>query len=44
MLDRVMGLAVDEQGNRYYATAVDESSLISPTSPPGYLSQQLRFP
>ncbi|MCB8985831.1 MAG: hypothetical protein H6659_18530 [Ardenticatenaceae bacterium] len=34
MLDRVMGLAVDEQGNRYYATAVDESSLISPTYPP----------
>jgi hypothetical protein len=34
MLDRVMGLAADEQGNRYYATAVDEGSLISPTYPP----------
>jgi hypothetical protein len=34
MLDRVMGLAADEQGNRYYATAVDERSLISPTYPP----------
>ncbi len=34
MLDRVMGLAVDESGNRYYATGVDESSLISPTYPP----------
>jgi len=34
MLDRVMGLAVDEQGNRYYATGVDESGLVSPTYPP----------
>lgn len=34
MLDRVMGLAVDAAGNRYYATAVNESALISPTYPP----------
>jgi hypothetical protein len=38
MLDRIMGLAVDSSGNRYYATAVDEGRFIdeniSPT-PPG---------
>jgi hypothetical protein len=34
MLDRVMGLATDAFGNRYYATGVDESSLITPTYPP----------
>lgn len=34
MLDRVMGLAVDAAGNRYYATGVDESSLISSSYPP----------
>lgn len=34
MLDRVMGLAVDDDGNRYYATGVDESTLISPEYPP----------
>ena len=38
MLDRIMGLAVDNSGNRYYATAVDEERFIdeniSPT-PPG---------
>jgi hypothetical protein len=34
MLDRVMGLAIDGAGNRYYATGVDESSLVSPTYPP----------
>ncbi len=34
MLDRVMGLAMDDDGNLYYATAVDESALISPTYPP----------
>jgi hypothetical protein len=34
MLDRVMGLAIDNSGNRYYATGVDESALISPTYPP----------
>ncbi len=33
-LDRVMGLAIDAAGNRYYATGVDESALISPTYPP----------
>lgn len=34
MLDRVMGLALDASGNRYYATGVNESSLISPFYPP----------
>lgn len=34
MLDRVMGLASDEAGNRYYATGVDEAALISPDYPP----------
>lgn len=34
MLDRVMGLAVDEAGNRYYATGVDESSVVDPHYPP----------
>ncbi|MCL4262023.1 MAG: hypothetical protein KJ069_02350 [Anaerolineae bacterium] len=34
MLDRVMGLAMDDAGNTYYATGVDESALISPTYPP----------
>ena len=34
MLDRVMGLAIDASGNRYYATGVDESASISPTYPP----------
>ncbi len=34
MLDRVMGLAIDQAGSRYYATGVDESQQISPTYPP----------
>lgn len=34
MLDRVMGLAVDAAGNRYYATGVDEEDIVSPTYPP----------
>ena len=34
MLDRVMGLASDASGNRYYATCVDESAIVSPTYPP----------
>lgn len=34
MLDRVMGLAIDNSGNSYYTTGVDESALISPTYPP----------
>jgi hypothetical protein len=34
MLDRVMGLAIDGSGNRYYATGVDESDLVSPDYPP----------
>ena len=34
MLDRVMGLASDAFGNRYYAVGVDESAVISPTYPP----------
>jgi hypothetical protein len=34
MLDRVMGLAIDSAGNRYYATGVDESKLISSSYPP----------
>jgi hypothetical protein len=34
MLDRVMGLASDNAGNRYYATGVDESALVDPNYPP----------
>lgn len=34
MLDRVMGLASDASGNRYYAVGVDESAVVSPTYPP----------
>jgi hypothetical protein len=34
MLDRVMGLAIDNAGNRYYATGVDESALVDPNYPP----------
>jgi len=34
MLDRVMGLATDDAGNRYYATGVDESDIVDPTYPP----------
>jgi hypothetical protein len=34
LLDRVMGLAVDAQGNRYYATGVDENDVVDPTYPP----------
>lgn len=34
MLDRVMGLATDAVGNRYYATGVDESDIVDPTYPP----------
>lgn len=34
MLDRVMGLAVDADGNRYYATGVDESGRVNATYPP----------
>jgi hypothetical protein len=34
MLDRVMGLATDAAGNRYYATGVDESDIVNSTYPP----------
>ena len=34
MLDRVMGLATDGLGNRYYATGVDESDVVDPDYPP----------
>lgn len=34
MLDRVMGLGIDEAGNRYYATGVDESGEVNPSYPP----------
>ncbi len=34
MLDRVMGLATDDAGNRYYATGVDESDVVDPYYPP----------
>ncbi|MCK9522037.1 MAG: hypothetical protein M0R76_03200 [Proteobacteria bacterium] len=34
MLDRVMGLDVDDEGNRYYATGVAEDSRVDPTYPP----------
>lgn len=33
-LDRVMGLDNDASGNRYYATAVDETALVNATYPP----------
>lgn len=34
MLDRVMGLAIDASGNRYYATGVDESGVVNSSYPP----------
>jgi hypothetical protein len=34
MLDRVMGLASDAQGNRYYATGVDEDTVVNANYPP----------
>ena len=34
MLDRVMGLAIDAAGNRYYATGVDESAKVNSSYPP----------
>lgn len=34
MLDRIMGLAIDASGNRYYATGVDESGEVNPDYPP----------
>jgi hypothetical protein len=34
MLDRVMGLAIDSSGDRYYATGVDESEVVDPIYPP----------
>ncbi len=34
MLDRVMGLASDASGNRYYATGVDESNVVNSSYPP----------
>ncbi len=34
MLDRIMDVATDTEGNRYYATAVDERALITPDYPP----------
>jgi hypothetical protein len=34
MLDRVMGLAIDDQGNRYYTVGVDEADDISTDYPP----------
>jgi hypothetical protein len=34
MLDRVMGLAVDAEGNRYYATGIDEANVVNPNYPP----------
>jgi hypothetical protein len=34
MLDRVMGLAIDDFGNRYYATGVDENGEVNSTYPP----------
>jgi len=34
MLERVMGLAVDNAGNRYYATSVDEDAEVNGTYPP----------
>ncbi len=34
VLDRVMGLAVDASGNRYYATGVDENYVVDADYPP----------
>jgi hypothetical protein len=34
MLDRVMGLDIDDAGNRYYATGVSEGSVVDPNYPP----------
>lgn len=34
MLDRVMGLAIDEAGNRYYTTGVDEDDVVDSSYPP----------
>jgi hypothetical protein len=34
MLDRVMGLAVDGDGNRYYATGVSEDDVVDSSYPP----------
>ncbi len=34
MLDRVMGLAIDAAGNRYYATGVDERGVVNADYPP----------
>ncbi len=34
MLDRVMGVAADSAGNRYYATGVDESDVVDSEYPP----------
>jgi hypothetical protein len=34
MLDRIMGLANDKDGNRYYATGADEAAVITPQYPP----------
>lgn len=34
MLDRVMGLGVDDAGNRYYATGVDEAASVDSEYPP----------
>jgi hypothetical protein len=34
MLDRVMGLAQDEAGHRYYATGVDEDAAVNASYPP----------
>jgi hypothetical protein len=34
MLDRVMGLATDDAGNRYYATGVAEAGRVNATYPP----------
>ncbi len=36
MLDRILGLAIDDDGNRYYATCVDESHLVNAYYPPLY--------
>ncbi len=34
MLDRIMGLASDASGNRYYAVGVNEASQLTVTYPP----------
>jgi hypothetical protein len=34
MLDRIMGLDIDNNGNRYYAVGVDEDAIITPEYPP----------